>query len=38
MNDTKDRQTNVCLHLNYHYFLQVLTKTGMGLTKLKENS
>jgi hypothetical protein len=28
MNDAKDRQMNVCLHLNYLYFRQVLIKTG----------
>lgn len=30
MNDAKDRQMNVCLHLNYLYFRQVLIKTGRG--------
>ena len=30
MSYAQDRQTNVCLHLNDHYFCQVLTKTGMG--------
>lgn len=31
MSYTQDRQTNVCLHLNDHYFCQVLFKTVSGL-------
>jgi hypothetical protein len=30
MSYAQDRQTNVCLHRNDHYFCQVLTKTGTG--------